>query len=77
MLRTNSMIPDCSCGGGVSQVGRHQHKTALESQAIDSGLLWETKKKKKKPLLLWVSVQGSVIHKVVRKINLAAITQMD
>lgn len=76
MLRTNSMIPDCSCGGGVSQVGRHQHKMALESQAIDSGLLRETKKKKK-PLLLWVSVQGSVIHKVVRKINLAAITQMD
>lgn len=75
MLRTNSMIPDCSCGGGVSQVGRHQHKMALESQAIDSGLLRETKKKK--TLLLWVSVQGSVIHKVVRKINLAAITQMD
>lgn len=74
MLRTNSMIPDCSCGGGVSQVGRHQHKTALESQAIDSGLLWETKKKN----TTFVGFcQGSVIHKVVRKINLAAITQMD
>lgn len=57
-------------------MGRHQHKMALESQANDSGLLVETKKKKKK-LLLWVSVQGSVIHKIIRKINLAAINQMD
>lgn len=56
-------------------MGRHQHKMALESQANDSGLLVETKKKKK--LLLWVSVQGSVIHKIIRKINLAAINQMD
>ena len=55
-------------------MGRHQHKMALESQANDSGLLVETKKKK---LLLWVSVQGSVIHKIIRKINLAAINQMD
>ena len=29
-------------------MGRHQHKMALESQAIDSGLLVETKKKKNK-----------------------------
>lgn len=36
--------------------------------------LWRPKKKK---LLLWVSVQGSVIHKIIRKINLAAINQMD
>ena len=57
-------------------MGRHQPKMAFESQAIDSDLLLETKKKKK-TLLLWVSVQGSVTHKVIRKINLAAINQMD
>lgn len=55
-------------------MGRHLHKMAFESQAIDSGLLLETKKKKR-TLLLWV--QGSVTHKVIRKINLAAISQMD
>lgn len=58
-------------------MGRHQHKIALESQAIDSGLLVETKKKKKKTTLVSFCAGKCVIHKIIRKINLAAINQMD
>ena len=49
----------------------------LKARLLTLVSFWRQKKKKKKTLLLWVSVQGSVTYKVIRKINLAAINQMD
>lgn len=53
-------------------MGRHQHKMAFESQAIDSDLLLGTKSHNDGFLS-----RESIIHKVIKKINLTAMNQMD
>ena len=78
MLRTNSMIPMIVA---VEEESRRWADTSTrwhwKARLLTPVSLWRPKKKKQKKLLLWVSVQGSVIHKIIRKINLAAINQMN